>query len=436
MACVDFLNPSERSRLLDVLFDSTFSFGTLSKRFRDSFQPARYPAVSCEIGQMCKEFVASTEGTGLIAALYVVDYMRKQDSVAAKSTFYGVLIDLEHAIRRDMFILEQIKYTTKESKESKRSMEATRAEVFRIHCAAKVFAFQLLGDTVADDEKVASYASKKQESIDEALNAWEKASMKIKEPMADIEHSWVAKHEKEQCGSLYETAAVFDEQPNKSLALLLPSVSAKLPMLPLQEGELQLLLPGKSAMLLVDCAPPSEGWSISKRLLVEARKSKLSKDDEQTLLGLLNESLVSHLGVSAQLLSELATHNPEVCASVLLKVPSGSAGAFTQVLLKGNIPEDNMQTVLLRASSVLQQVNVRTFISTMLHKLKEKGGSAAGGETLRRFALTLHQLVTKASKENREIFIAEAFHPDLEHQFQSSNDPEMKNRWDEMKRKQ
>ncbi|KAG5478784.1 hypothetical protein CUR178_05362 [Leishmania enriettii] len=431
---VEFLTPAERSRLLDALLDSTSSFGNLSKRFREGFQPCRYSAVSLEMGQMCKEFVASTESTGLIAALYVMDYMRKQDNVAAKSTFYEVLIELEHAIRRDMFIVEQIKYTTKESKESKKSMEATRAEIFRIHCAAKVFAFQLLGDAVADEERVVSYASKKQESIDEALNAWERASIKIKEPMADIEHCWVASHEKQQCGSLYETAAVFDEQPNNTFALLLPSVTAKLPMLPLQEGELHYLLPEKSAMLLLDCAVPSEGWMTCKRLLVEARRFKLSKDDELLLLGLLNESLVSRLGVCPQLLSELATYNPEVCASVLLKVASGSAGAFIQFLLKCNIPEDNMQTILLRASSVLQQVNMRTFISTMIHRLKERGGSPRSAESLNSFALTLHQLVMKAAKENREIFIADAFRSDLEQLFHASNNPELKSRWEEMKR--
>ncbi|GET88642.1 hypothetical protein, conserved [Leishmania tarentolae] len=431
---IEFLNAVERTRLMDVLFDNTSSFGTLTKRFRDNFQPARYSAVCGEMGQMCKEFVASAEVTGLIASLYILDYMRKQDSPAAKSTFYDVLIELEHAIRRDMFIVEQIKYTTKESKEGKKSMEATRAEIFRIHCAAKVFAFQMLGDTVGDEEKVVSYASKKQESIDEALNAWEKARIKLKEPMADIEHCWVAKHEKEQCGSLYETAAVFDKQPNKAIALLLPSVTAKAPMLPIQEGELQYLLPGKSATLLLDTSTPSEGWMIAKRLLVEARKSKLSKDDEQTLLGLLNELLVSRLGVSPQQLSELAMHNPEICASVLLKVPSSSTGAFIQYLLKGNVPEDNMQTILLRASGVLQQVNVRTFISTMLNKLKEKGGSNSASERLKSFALTLHQLVMKAAKENREIFIADAFRADLEQVFQSSNNPEVRNRWEEMKR--
>ncbi|KAG5478590.1 hypothetical protein LSCM1_05992 [Leishmania martiniquensis] len=431
---VEFLNPAERSRLLDALLDSTSSFGVLSKRFRDSFQPGRYSAVSCEIGQICKQFVASTESTGLISALYVVDYMRKQDSIAAKSTFYDVLIELEHAIRRDMFIVEQIKYTTKESKDGRKSMEATRAETFRIHCAAKVFAFQLLGDAVADDEKVVSYASKKQESIDEALNAWERASIKIKEPMADMEHCWVANHEKQQCGCLYETAAVFDEQPNKALGLLLPSVAAKLPTLPLQEGELHYLLTGKSAMLLLDSTAPSEAWMIAKRLVVEARRSKLCKEDEVTLLGLLNESLVSRLGVSPQQLSELATYNPEVCASVLLKVAPGPAGALIQFLLKGNIPEDNMQTIVLRASSVLQQVNVRTFISTMIHRLKERGGSPTSAESLNSFALTLHQLVMKAAKENREIFIADAFRSDLEQIFLSSSSPELKSRWEEMKR--
>lgn len=433
---VDFLNAIERARLLDALFDNTTSFGVLAKKFKDGFQSSRYAAVSCEIGQMCREFVASAEGTGLIGALYVVDYMRKQDSVAAKSTFYSVLIELERAIRRDMFVVEQIKYTTKESKENKKSMEATRAEVFRIHCAAKVFAFQLLGDAVAEDEKAVSYAAKKQESIDEALGAWERGSMKIKEPMADIEHCWVVEHEKQQCGSLYETAAVFDEQPNKVFALLLPSVAAKLPMLPMQDGELRYLLPGKSAMFLFDGAAPSEAWVEAKRLLADARKSKLPPASEQKVVRLMTESLVSRLGVSLQLLTELATHNPEVCAAVLLKAPFASVGAFIQLLLKGNIPDENMQTVLLRAAPVLQQVNVRTFIASMIHKLKEKSAasSSAAAQSLEGFALTLHQLVVKAAKENREIFIADPFRADLEQLFQASSNPEVKSRWEEMKR--
>lgn len=419
--------------MMDALFDSNASFGSLSQKFKEAFQPSRYTAASYEIGQVCKQLVASSEGTGLINALFIVDCMRKHDSVAAKSTFYDILIELERAIRRDMFVVEQIKYTSKESKESKKSLEATRAEIFRIHCAAKVFAFQLLGDAVGDDEKTVSYASKRQDAIDEALNAWEKASIKVKEPMADIEHCWVAEHGKQQCGSIYETAAVFDGQPNKESALLLPCMTAKLPVLPVQEGELQYLLPSKSAMLLFDNTPRSENWSRAKRLLGEARKAKLPKEDAQTLLALLNETLVSRLGVSPQLLSELGSHNPEVCASILLKIPSNSAGAFVQFLLKANIPDDNMQTILLHASSILQQINVRTFISTMLHKLKDKSNPASG-DAMKNFALTLQQLVGRAAKENKEIFIADGLQSELDQLFQATNNQEVKSRWDEMKR--
>jgi hypothetical protein len=429
----EYLNATERTRLMDVLFESNVSFGALSQKFKDAFQPPRYTAASYEIGQVCKQLVASSEGAGLINALFVVNCMRKLDSIAAKSTFYEILIELERAIRRDMFVVEQIKYTTKESKESKKSLEATRAEVFRIHCAAKVFAFQLLGDAVADDEKTVSYVSKRQDAIDEALNAWEKASIKIKEPMADIEHCWVVEHEKQQCGSIYERAAVFDEQPNRTSALLLPRITAKLPVLPVQEGELQFLLPSKSAMLLFDNTVPTDNWTHAKRLLVEARKTNLSKEDEQTLLGLLNESLVSRLGVSPQLLSEVGAHNPEVCASILLKVSPNSAGAFVQYLLKGNIPDDNMQTILLHASSVLQQINVRTFISTMLHKLKDKSNTASA-DAVKNFALTLQQLVGRAAKENKEIFIAEGLQSELDHLFQATNNQEVKSRWEEMRR--
>lgn len=433
MMPVEYLNAAERTRLMDALFENNVSFGGLFQKFREIFPPSRYTAASYEIGQVCKQLVASSEGAGLINALFLVDRMRKHDSIAAKSTFYDILIELEHAIRRDMFVVEQIKYATKESKESKKSLEATRAEVFRIHCAAKVFAFQLLGDSVTDDEKTISYVSKRQDAIDEALNAWEKASVKIKEPMADIEHCWVTEHEKQQCGAIYETAAVYDEQPNRMSALLLPSMSAKLPMLPVQEGELQYLLPNKSAMLLFDNTMPSENWTRAKRLLVEARKTKLSKEDEQTLLGLLSESLVSRLGVSPQLLSELGAHNPEVCASILLKVPSHSAGAFVQFLLKANIPDDNMQTILLHASSVLQQINVRTFVSMMLHKLKDKSNTASG-DAVKNFALTLQQLVGRAAKENKEIFIADGLQAELDQLFQATNNQELKSRWEEVKR--
>ncbi|KPI85501.1 hypothetical protein ABL78_5462 [Leptomonas seymouri] len=430
---VEYLNATDRTRLLDALFDINASFLTLSQKFKEVCQPPRFAAASYEIGQLCKQLIASSEGAGLINALFVVDYMRKRESVAAKSTFYDILIELEHAIRRDMFFMEQIKYTTKESKESKSSLEATRAEMFRIHCAAKVFAFQLLGDAVTDDEKTISYASKRQEAIDEALNAWEKASVKIKEPMTDVEHCWVAEHEKQQCGSIYETAAVFDERPNMNSALLLPNMTAKLPVLPLQEGELQYLLPGKSAMLLFDSAAPSENWSRAKRLLMEARKTKISKEDELALVGLLNESLVSRLGVSPQMLSELGAHNPEVCASILLKVPAQSAGAFVQFLLKANIPDDNIQTILLHASSVIQQINVRTFVSTMLHKLRDRS-NAVSVDAIKNFALTLQQLVDRAAKENKEIYIADGLQSELDQLFQSTGNPEMKSRWDEIKR--
>ncbi|KPA84167.1 hypothetical protein ABB37_02237 [Leptomonas pyrrhocoris] len=430
---VEYLSAVERTRLMDALFENNILFGALSQKFKETFQPPRYTAAAYEIGQICKELVASSEGASLINALFVVDCMRKQDNIAAKSTFYDILIELEHAIRRDMFVVEQIKYSAKESKESKKSLEATRAEIFRIHCAAKVFAFQLLGDAVTDDEKSVSYVSKRQDAIDEALNAWERASVKIKEPMADMEHCWVAEHEKQQCGCIYETAAVFDDQPNRRSALLLPRMTAKLPVLPVQEGELQYLLPGNSAMLLFDNTVPSENWTRAKRLLVEARKTKLSKEDEQTLLGVLNESMVSRLGVSPQLLSELGAHNPEVCASILLKVPSHSAGAFVQFLLKASLPDDNMQTILLHASSVLQQINIRTFVSIMLHKLKDRS-SAASADALKNFALTLQQLVGRAAKENKEIFIADGLQSELDQLFQATNQQEIKSRWEEMRR--
>lgn len=431
-----YLVPAERELLSQLLFDSSSSFGASEKVFKKIFPASSYTAVCGELEQMCKEYIESTEGIALIGALYLMDSMRKEECLVAKAALYGILVDLERAMRRDMFVSEQVKYATKDSKDGKKAMEAIRAEVYRIHCAAKVFTFQLLADSVSGDEKAQSYVSKKQESIDEALGAWEKASVKLKEPMSDMEHCWLSEREKQQCGAMYSSAAVFDDQTAWRSALTLPSAPVKIPMLPLQPGELQYLLPGASSLLLFDGSAPSEQWSRCKKLMDAACKAVLSKESDQNLAQLLTKSIVSKLGVSSKLLVDLATYNPGICAAVLLKVPDTAASAFIQSLLKSSAPDDNLQTVLLHASTVLQQVNVRTFISTTLHKLKDRASNAssASDDGVKGFSLTLHQLVTKASKENKEIYIADVLKSELEQLFLSTNLPDIKTRWEEMKR--
>lgn len=430
----EYLNTGERTRLSELLFDLNQTMDSVEKRFKEIFPLSRYTAVAYELQGLCKELIASSEGVALIIALTVANVMKKSDCQAAKVLLFDNLVELERAIRRDMFLLEQTKYASKEAKETKKSAEAILADSYRIHSGVKVFAFQLLSNSLQGDEKASSFVMKKQDAIDSALDTWEKSGAAVKEPLADLSFAWTAEKERRRCGALSEYGAVFDGQPNRRSAVTLQTASVRMPSMPVAAGELHYLLPGSGSQLLFDNQPPSMEWTAAKALLDAARKGTLSKSDEQTLLLSLSDRVIQRLGVNGSLLSELAEHSPDVCAAILVKLPTSVASGYIQTLLKGNLGAENVETVLLHASKVLEQINVRTYAAGRMQYFREKIPlSASDKEALKNFTLVLHQLVTKASKENKEIYIADAIKPDLEQLFQSSGAPEIISRWEEMK---
>lgn len=431
---VDYLNTNEKARLTDVIFDPGLSFAAAEKKFKESIPTSRCVAALHQLRLICKELVASSDGAALITSLYLADGMRKADCSPAKVLFYDILVELEYAIRKDMFYGEQIKCQSKDSKEGKKSGEAIHAEWYRMHCAAKVFAFDLLAGAVSGDDKATAYVSKKQDVIEAALERWEKSSADIKEALLDTSQCWAADRDKQRCGTLMGCGAVFDQQPNKRAAAVLRTAPSKIPSLPVFTGELQYLLPGQRSFVLFDGEAPSPDWLTVKALLDQATAGPLSKGDRESLIFSLTDRVTQRAGVNNNVVRALTEHNPEVCAAVLSKLPQSTSGAYIQNLLQSDVRVEKIEVVMLHTPKSLEQKNVRLFISSRLEQFLNKASlSASEKESLKEFVLFLHQLVTKASRENKEIYIADPLKSELSALVQASGAPDIVSRWDEIK---
>lgn len=241
---LEYLSLTDAQRLLNFFSDGKLQFSVLEKTFRESFSTETYFNVSRAIQNMAQGMIISTDALGLVTSFFLLDIMCRADCEVAKSVFYDTLLRLERAMRHDVCLTEQIKYASKETKEGKKALEATSAEKYRLHCAAKGFAFRLLANKVAPDETLLSVLHDKQEQIDAALNAWESNCAQLKESIANISHCWIQDIEKNSCETLSKSSAVLDSDFRE--ALLLQVARPRLPSLPLVSGELQFLLPGGS----------------------------------------------------------------------------------------------------------------------------------------------------------------------------------------------
>lgn len=427
----DYLTQNERTRLLDLLFDNNVTLDGAEKKFKELFPVARFPVAAKQIKSMTRDLIFSCDGPALITALYVVDVMRRADCEPAKAVLFDTLVELEKAIRRDMFLQEQIKYASKEVKEGRKSIDAVHAEELRVHCVAKVFVLDLLGGKTVGDTKPCARLAIKQDAVDSALDVWEKSHMLIKEPLADVTYSWTSDREKQRCGVPLESGAIFDNtQPQRLSAVTMKTAPVKAPSVPVSAGELQFLLPGQKNVLLLDSQAPSSEWDIAKRLLDSVASGVFSLTDKDTLITSLTDSVIKHIDFNDKLICGMATHSPDVCAAVLSKLPAVTASSFIQSLITGKASKANVASVLVNAPKSIEQVNMRTFIAESLRELQE---SSSDQESAKTFFTCLHQLVTVFSKENNELYIADAVKPDLEKLVKAVDIPEVTSKWEEMK---
>ncbi|RNF00812.1 hypothetical protein TraAM80_07396 [Trypanosoma rangeli] len=433
---VEYLNSADAQRLIEFLGDDKLTFSTLEKSFKEAFSKDTFLNVSRAIQQLVQNMITSGEGVGIVSSLFILNIMRKMECETAKCVFYDALLELERAMRQDVCFTEQIKYASKEAKEGKKSLEATNAEKYRLHCAAKEFAFRLLANKVSPDETSLAVLHDKQEQIDAALNAWESNGLQLKEAIANIAHCWAQDVEKNSCETLSKMSAVLGSGVHA--ALLLQAARPQFPSLPLVSGELQFLIPGGSPgsdLLYFDAEPVTEEWKISKKLITLSCDTPLSKEEQQQLIHTLSSGDVfNRLGINIELLGRIAIHNPDVSAALMLRLPPQEGSQCIRHILKSSVSPEHVETVLLHASKVLQQDNLRTYITGKLHFFKEKTSlSSSDKDSIKSFIMTLHQLVTKASKDNKDMYIAEALKSDITHLCEKCDLPEVSARWEELK---
>lgn len=180
-------------------------------------------------------------------------------------------------------------------------------------------------------------------------------------------------------------------------------------------------------------AEPSKTWLAVKNLLDMASAQVLSKSNQQTLLQAINHETIPQLGLSPQLLGDLATHNPDVCAEILLKLSPASANSHLEKLFTSNLPYVATDTVIIHAARILDQPTFKLFLENRLASLSgAPSQSAETREAMKSFAFILHQLVTKASKENKQLFIHSSLKKSLGEMFMSSGAPDVMSRWEDI----
>ncbi|CCW63713.1 unnamed protein product [Phytomonas sp. EM1] len=432
---VEYLSASEKNLLLDLLFDATASFAATEKKFKEIFSPSRYHALTCELKTLCKDFIASVDGVALIMSIYLTDMMRRNDDFPAKVLFFDIFVELERAIRRDMFCAEKYKYSFKDSKDPKKSAEATYAEEYRIHLIVKVFAFRLLMGAVSADENASSYVSKKQEDIDSLLDTCDKSSLLIKEALADVAHCWASERDKRQCSTTQKCVTSFNQQLSERAVLSVSPITPKIASLPILTGELQLLFPEHTSMLVVDNSMTTV-ISDSIRKGTELRASKcMSKYFIKNIFFLgYSEEVLRLITLNTSLLVGIAEQNPIACAAILEGIPQPTLNFCIQSALNGSAHLENIEAVLLHVSNSLNQKSINIFIARRLKELSDKRlPSDSVIENVKKFISTLHGLLIKGPKESKDICIPESLKSEIEQLITFSHDSDISRMWEEIK---
>lgn len=246
-----FLQSSEREKLYKCIERSNVSLADVERTFKETFKTSDFDAVTNELASLSKELIVSAEGIPFISSLYIIHVMMKMGYTGAKCAFYSMLVQLERALKKDIYDAKEKTFLSKESEENKKSVEAVRSEIYRIHSCAKVFAFNLLNDTISPEKTLLDIISQKQEIIDSQIDKFEQGSGLLQSTISEAFESWKLDSESNNCSSLMESCALFGKTRKRYASISLPTVKPKLPSAPVVPGELQFFLPNADEKCIV-----------------------------------------------------------------------------------------------------------------------------------------------------------------------------------------
>lgn len=445
---MEILTPSELEQLLEILGLGTASFEAIEAQFRGAFREEQHAKIVTAIQFLRRDagmIVGTPSPIEAVVAAFLLDLIRRgggtagSDAAGAKAAMFDLLLHMELLLREDARRAESSKYrsTTKESAQTskKACRDVVDSEGMRMRAATKLFCFQCLAGKTDAAQTPFAVVAMDQSAVDSGLDAWQRSGGEMKEILSDLSHTADSENEKLSTGALSKIAALGYAPATGAAQSVYPSlVRPPLPCVATTISDMRMLLnlPSLGQQLIFDAQWHSADWRTAKALISEAAEKKLSPQQQTDAVQCLSSATVSRLGITAPLMCSVTSHNPEVAAAVLNRLKD-AAPIMEAILSSQACPSDAIETVMLHSVKSLKQIHVYKYIAGSLQRI-QAAESGLQKELIVNLASTMHQLITKFAKDNKELYINDAQKGELGALFEEHNSiPEVASRWNDLK---
>jgi hypothetical protein len=435
------LSSQEQTSLYDLLCNGTATIQQIEDDFRAAFPPDSYGRIVEELQFLRREagYLVAASNTTYIETFvsFVLLGVMRRDCTAAKAAFFDFTYALELLLREDARKAEQAKYrsTTKDAPQKKPVRDVSDMEALRFRCAIKLLVLNGLLDRQDGSVTPVAALSADQQTLDSGLQQVGPVG-DVKERLAELAH--LAEKDMSRTHSLVHGTAVA-VSTDRSRACIVPILAR--PPLPavatIIPGELKYVtgIPsGLPQQLVFDAHGASADWKTARTIVAAAARGPLAPSDEEALTAILasETGVLGRMLISPQVVCAVAIHNAQVCASIITHRPDISSQLVSAIILSPAIPVECVETILLFTARILEQFHVFKYIQLSLSRIRATDADKQR-EGAKRFATTLHHLVTKASRDNKELYIADAHKADLNNLFGDyASVAEIASRWAEM----
>jgi hypothetical protein len=365
-------------------------------------------------------------------AIFLLSTIRGTELQSAQALLFDLLMSLELILRDDAQRLEQLKYrTTSKDPQKKSAKDFADAELVRVRCAIKLFALRCLNRTVDLQRSVSELISLDQALVDVGLDELQKNGAEFKEIMSQLQHASEMESARNATAPLNAVGVSISIQPPMCAT---PSFVRAAPAAP-QKSVCDFRFPMDvlSKQFLFDAQAHSAAWLKARSLIAVGCDAMLSTSDQGSLIQCLTDpSVLQRSGLTPSVVCRMAAHNALVVSTILSRMADPSSHLL-EIISSSEVGPAAVETILLNCAKVLQQIHVYKYVAAAIARLKKLDGNARR-EVLLPLVSTLHQLVTKLSKDNKELYIAPAQKTELD-VFVSdfSTHADITTRWDEMK---
>lgn len=238
-----FVSAAEKEVLLKYISNPSSSLVETERKFKESFpSKGQQDAVAHELAILCSEFIIIGKATQLISSIQLLHVLVTIGLSSAKYALYAVLVQLEKALKRDIFEAKAKESVSKEADGRKKNLETVSTEIYRIHSCAKVFLLNLLSGSVSREKRIADIVSQNQEALDSQIENLESHSAILHSVLGELHDGWKAANESNKRSSKDSTALV-ETSLHYQTSIQLPTIGLiKLPIAPVFLGELQFLI--------------------------------------------------------------------------------------------------------------------------------------------------------------------------------------------------